>query len=62
MVGYILLGLFAAFLAVILIRAALFNPKPQPESAQEEISFDREAAVKALATLVRFKTVSCNAF
>ncbi len=60
MVGYILLGLFAAFLAVILIRAALFNPKPQPESSQEEISFDREAAVKALATLVRFKTVSCN--
>ena len=58
MVGYIILGLVAVFLGVILFRAALFIPKPQTESSCEEIRFDREAAVQALATLIRFRTVS----
>ncbi len=57
---YILLGLLAAFLAVILIRAALFKPKAQPPVSQEPVSFDADAAVRSLAELVKCKTVSYN--
>ena len=58
---YILYGILAAlgvFLAVILVRAALFSPKPTPPVSQEEVEFDREAAVNSLAELIRCKTVS----
>ena len=58
MAGWIILGLVAVFLGVILVRAALFNPKPQKKSGVEALSFDRDAAVNALATLIRFRTVS----
>ena len=58
MVGYILLGLFVAFLAVILVRAALFQPKQQPAISQEAVEFDRQAAIDALGQLIRCKTVS----
>ena len=54
----IIIGVIAAFLAVILIRAALFNPKPQALGKVEEEVFDKDAAISALQTLVRFKTVS----
>ena len=54
----IILCVFAAFLAVILIRTALFVPceksRPMPESEE----FDRERAVDALARLIRCRTVS----
>ena len=56
--GWILLALFLVWLAVIFWRAYNFNPKPQPEISDEEIAFDRNAAVTALQTLVQFKTVS----
>ena len=56
--GWIILILVLAWLAVILWRAYNFNPKPQPVTSDEEVSFDRDAAVTALQTLVRFKTVS----
>ena len=55
---YIFLGLFGLFLATILLRAAFFNPNPQPPVSDETVDFDRRAAVDALQTLVRFKTVS----
>ena len=42
------------------VRTACFRPKPQPEISQEEIAFDKDAAVDALARLVRCKTVSYN--
>ena len=58
MIGYILGGLIAAFLAVLLIRAALFRPKSQPSAAPEAIEFDPQPAVDALAQLIRCKTVS----
>lgn len=48
----------AAFIAVILIRAARFTPKAQPKVSEEQIDFDRDSAVDTLATLIRFKTVS----
>ena len=58
MTGWIFLGLFLVFLAVILIRACCFHPKPQPDAACEPVDFDRDGAVSALQTLVRFRTVS----
>ena len=55
---WILLALVAAFVAVILIRTQRFLPKPQPEPTREEVAFDHEAAIEALAQLIRCKTVS----
>jgi len=54
----IIIGIICAFLAVILVRAAMFKPKAQPVITGEEVSFDKDAAINALATLVRCKTVS----
>ena len=55
---YIILALAAVFLAVILIRAALFTPRDEPPPSVEAVEFDREAAENALAALVRCRTVS----
>ena len=56
----LLLCLIAVFLFVISFRALRFTPKPQPEQLDEEFRFDKDAAVEALAQLVRCKTVSFN--
>ena len=58
MVGYIILGLVAAFFAVILIRTLNFKPKAQPEVSQEAVEFDKDAAIDALGQLIRCKTIS----
>ena len=58
MVGYIILGIVGLLLAVILLRALLFNPKPQKPISQEEVHFDKASAVNALSQLVQCKTVS----
>ena len=55
---FIPLGLIAAFLAVILIRAAMFRPRPQEAGSQETVSFDKDAAVASLAELIKCKTIS----
>ena len=60
MVGYILLGLLGLLLAVLLIRAAAFNPKPQNMGETAAVSFDKDAAVRALQQLVQCKTISYN--
>ena len=60
MPGLILLGVFLLFIAVILIRTLAFRPKAQPAVSQEEVSFDQDAAVKALQQLVQCKTISYN--
>ncbi len=60
MAGWIILGIVALFLAVVLIRTLAFKPRPQPPLSGEKISFDRDAAVDALAELVRCKTISYN--
>ena len=56
--GYVILGLIAVFLAVILIRTLRFKPRTQSEAAPEAVSFDRDGAVDALAQLIRCKTIS----
>ena len=58
MIGYIILGLVALFFAVILIRTLNFKPKAQPQTSQETVSFDKDAATDALAQLIRCKTIS----
>ena len=60
MIGYIILGLIAAFLAVILLRAACFNPKKQAAVDSTPVEFDKDASVEALAELIRCKTISYN--
>ena len=56
----IILGIVAAFVAVVLTRPLRFSPKPQPEISTEDVSFDKDAAIKALAELVKCKTISYN--
>ena len=46
------------FIAVIIIRALRFSPKPQPKIDEEPISFDSSRAAESLRALVRCKTVS----
>ncbi len=60
MIGWLILTALAAFIAVIAVRTIRFTPKPQPEISEEEVSFDRDAAVDALTQLVRCKTISYN--
>ena len=55
---YIILGLIAVFLAVILIRAAAFRPKEEPEKTYPEEEFDREKPVRSLAEMLQCRTVS----
>ena len=58
MFGSVLLGIFAVFFAVVLVRTMKFKPKAQPAISDEEITFDKEGAVNALAELVTCKTIS----
>lgn len=56
----IIIGIIAAFVAVILVRTLRFTPKPQPEISEEAVSFDKDAAIDALAQLVKCRTISYN--
>ena len=56
MTGIIIGGVFALLIAVILLRAAFFQPKKQPDIQDEVIDFDKESAVSALQELIKCKT------
>ena len=58
--GYVILGLIAGFLAVIVFRTVTFTPKAQPPVSGREVEFNKEAAISALAELIKCKTVSYN--
>ena len=58
MIGYLILAVLLIFIAVIALRTANFKPKPQPQISEEEVSFDKEKTIRALAEQVRCKTVS----
>ena len=60
MFGYLILLLAVLFVTVIAVRTIRFTPKPQPAVSEEVYDFDKDAAVDALAQLVRCKTVSYN--
>ena len=59
----IMAAVFAAltvFFAVLLIRGAMFRPKPWEDEQTAPVEFDRDAAVAALGSLIRCRTVSHN--
>ena len=58
MIGYIILAVVVLFVTIVTIRTLSFKPKAQPKISNEEISFDRNGAVNALAELVKCKTIS----
>lgn len=58
--GYVILGAVVLLLAVLVIRALMFNPKPQKTETGEPEEFDKEAAVNALQRLVQCRTISYN--
>lgn len=60
MTGYLILAVLAIFIIVVAVRTARFTPKLQPSVSDEAVSFDKDAAVDALARLVRCKTISYN--
>ncbi len=57
-VVWILLGLLAALLAVVLARTAAFKPKDEQTAASAPVDVDEKKAVGDLAEMVRCKTVS----
>ena len=57
---YIILALIVIFIAVLLIRAAMFKPKAQPDAFDEEINFDKQKGVDNLRQLIKCKTISYN--
>ncbi len=60
MVLYGILGVVGVFLLILLLRAAFFRPKTQASIDNEAVDFDKDAAVAALAELVKCKTISYN--
>ena len=60
MLGFLILAALLIFVAVVAVRTIRFTPKPQPEISDETFDFDRDAAIDALAKLVRCKTISYN--
>ncbi len=55
---YLILAILVVFLLVILLRAAAFKPRPETVTEPEPVEYDREGAVRSLASLIRCKTVS----
>lgn len=55
---YIILGLVALFLAVLVIRTLNFKPKANAKIFDEEVALENDKIIENLRTLVRFKTVS----
>lgn len=58
---YILYGVLAVigvFLIVILVRTFTFKPKNNVKIDSEEVDFDKNGAINALQTLIKFKTIS----
>ena len=55
---FALLGALVLLIAVVLIRTLSFRPKAIKPYKGEAVSFDKDASVQAMQTLVRFKTIS----
>ena len=54
----IILVIIAVFIAVILIRTALFKPYPEPETVEEKVNLNKEKIVKDMSDMIRCRTVS----
>ncbi len=55
---WIILGLILLFVAVLLVRTALFRPAPEPQSDQSPVEYNAQKAIDDLQAMVRCKTVS----
>ncbi len=55
---WIILLLILVWLAVILVRAAMFNPHPEAEIQAQPITLKEDKIVKDMADMIRCKTVS----
>ena len=63
MIGYLILAVLVAFIAVVAIRTIRFRPKPQPEVTKEEIAFDRDATVEDFMDMLKvFESDTLNEF
>ncbi len=58
LIVWIVLGLLALFLAVILIRTAMFRPAPEPQADPSPMDYDAQKAIDDLQAMIRCKTVS----
>lgn len=58
MAGYIILGLIAVWIAVVLIRTMLFKPYPEPEMVEEKVNLNEEKIVRDMSDMIQCKTVS----
>ena len=58
MIGWLIGAALAAFIAVLLIRAAQFKPQAEEAAQIPEEGFDREKAIAHLQELIRCRTVS----
>ncbi|MCL2696375.1 MAG: M20/M25/M40 family metallo-hydrolase, partial [Clostridiales bacterium] len=58
MVGWLILGLFTAFIGVLLARALAFRPLKTEPLAAEEIAVNEEQIIDRLAQMIRCRTVS----
>ena len=57
---FIILAVIVVFLAILLIRAAMFTPHAELEPSGEKIDLDEEKIVNDLAEMIRCRTVSYN--
>ena len=55
---YVVIGLIAVFLAVLLVRTFRFTPKENAKVIEEAVVLDNDRIIENLRKLVRFKTVS----
>lgn len=58
MAGYIILGLIAVWIAVVLIRTMLFKPYSEPEMVEEKVNLNEEKIVRDMSDMIQCKTVS----
>lgn len=58
MILFLICGLFLLFLAVLLIRAVLFRPRPEPVPSGETISLPEDKILRDMQEMIRCKTVS----
>lgn len=58
MAGYIIWGLIAVWIAVVLIRTMLFKPYSEPEMVEEKVNLNEEKIVRDMSDMIQCKTVS----
>lgn len=58
MAGFMILFIIFVFIAVLLIRAAMYRPFPEPEMMQGEIRVDEVKIVQDMSDLIKCKTIS----